>query len=193
MDGRVVEDNRVEYKEGWSPSDTIHTICAFANDYSNVNSEYIVIGIKTKDGIPIVTIRQHEGLNVNRAEITIGNGSKYDKTGVLKDGVNVVKDDVNGVKEIHANIIEMIKIESKEALQMAGELLMSVSQDEKERAIFRSRRMYQSDLESNMATAEKKGVLSVAKNLLKMGLSTEKIMEATGLTRKEIEELTGFK
>ncbi|MCL2147465.1 MAG: hypothetical protein FWH52_06630 [Synergistaceae bacterium] len=76
---------------------------------------------------------------------------------------------------------------------MAGELLMSVSQDEKERAIFRSRRMYQSDLESNMATAEKRGVLSVAKNLLKMGLSTEKIMEATGLTRKEIEELTGFK
>ena len=40
-----------------------------------------------------------------------------------------------------------------------------------------------------MATAERRGVLSVAKNLLKMGLSTEKIMEATGLTRKEIEEL----
>ena len=41
--------------------------------------------------------------------------------------------------------------------QMAGELLMSVSKDEKERAIFRIRRMYQSDLESSMATAEERG------------------------------------
>ena len=73
---------------------------------------------------------------------------------------------------------------------MAGELLMSVSQDEKERAIFRSRRMYQSDLESNMATAERKGVLSVAKNLLKRNRPIEEIMEDTGLTRKEIEKLT---
>ena len=40
---------------------------------------------------------------------------------------------------------------------MAGNLLMSVSQDERERAIFRSRRMYQSDQESNIATAEYRG------------------------------------
>ena len=48
---------------------------------------------------------------------------------------------------------------------MAGNLLMSVSKDEKERAIFRSRRMYQSDLESNLATAEAKGIYKVARNL----------------------------
>ena len=36
LEGRVVERNRVEYKEGWNPADTIHTICAFANDYENV-------------------------------------------------------------------------------------------------------------------------------------------------------------
>ena len=36
---------------------------------------------------------------------------------------------------------------------MAGELLMGISQDERERAIFRSRRMYQSDQESNLRTA----------------------------------------
>ena len=41
---------------------------------------------------------------------------------------------------------------------MAGDLLMSISQDERERAIFRSRRMYQSDLESNWATAEENGI-----------------------------------
>ena len=49
-------------------------------------------------------------------------------------------------------------IESKEALKVASERLMSISQDERERAIFRSRRMYQSDLESNLATAEDNGI-----------------------------------
>ncbi len=52
LSGRVVEQNRVEYKEGWNPNDIIHTICAFANDYSNVNGGYIVIGVKAKNGIP---------------------------------------------------------------------------------------------------------------------------------------------
>ncbi len=31
---------------------------------------------------------------------------------------------------------------------------MSISQDERERAVFRSRRMYQTDLHSDLATAE---------------------------------------
>ena len=30
--GRVVEQNRVEYKEGWNPNDIIQSICAYAND-----------------------------------------------------------------------------------------------------------------------------------------------------------------
>ena len=70
---------------------------------------------------------------------------------------------------------------------------MIVSKDEKERAIFRSRRMYQSDLESNMATAEERGRRAgrteIAKNLLKRNRLIEEIVEDTGLTRKEIEEL----
>jgi hypothetical protein len=48
-------------------------------------------------------------------------------------------------------------IESKEALKMAGNLLMSISQDERERAIFRSRKMYQTDRESDLATVEDRG------------------------------------
>ena len=40
---------------------------------------------------------------------------------------------------------------------MAGDLLMSISQDERERAVFRSRRMYETDYLSNMATAEDRG------------------------------------
>lgn len=50
--GHVVEQNRVEYKEGWNPNDIIHTICAFANDYNNMNGGYLVIGVKASSGIP---------------------------------------------------------------------------------------------------------------------------------------------
>lgn len=52
--GRTVEQNRVEYKEGWNPNDIIHTICAFANDLHNVNGGYLVIGIRAEDGIPVL-------------------------------------------------------------------------------------------------------------------------------------------
>lgn len=54
LKGRTVEQNRVEYKEGWNPNDIIHTICAFANDFPNVNGGYLVIGIQAEDGIPIL-------------------------------------------------------------------------------------------------------------------------------------------
>ena len=40
---------------------------------------------------------------------------------------------------------------------MAGTLLKSISKDERERAVFRSRRMYQTDMESNRITAERRG------------------------------------
>ncbi len=30
--GRVVEQARIEYKEGWNPEVIVHTLCSFAND-----------------------------------------------------------------------------------------------------------------------------------------------------------------
>ena len=86
-------------------------------------------------------------------------------------------------------------IESKEALQMAGNLLMSISQDERERAVFRSRRIYQSDMDSNIATVRDRGILEgrkqrdfeFAQKLLKRNRPIEEIMEDTGLTREEVE------
>lgn len=89
-------------------------------------------------------------------------------------------------------------IESKEVLQMAGNLLMSISQDERERAVFRSRRMYQTDLESNLATAEDRGKrigerigerngrIVSAKNMLAEGLPLDIVLKCTGLTYDEI-------
>ena len=84
-------------------------------------------------------------------------------------------------------------IESKEVLQMAGNLLMSISQNERERAVFRSRRMYQTDLQSNLATAEdrgeRKGRIAVARNALQMRMPIADIAKLTGLTCEEVKNL----
>jgi len=46
----------------------------------------------------------------------------------------------------------------KKEIDMAGTLLKSISKDERERAHFRSRRMFQTDMESNRITAEQSGI-----------------------------------
>ncbi len=46
IDGNVVEDERVEFKETWDPQTSLKTICAFANDLNNWGGGYIVIGIR---------------------------------------------------------------------------------------------------------------------------------------------------
>ena len=65
LEGQVVEQNRVEYKEGWNPGDIIRTICAFANDFDNVNGGYLVIGIGANDGIPVLPPKGVEKENVD--------------------------------------------------------------------------------------------------------------------------------
>jgi len=92
-------------------------------------------------------------------------------------------------------------IESKEALQMAGEQLMSISKDERERAILRSRKMYQTDYQSDMATSWDNGVkegeqrgkhmkaLEIARSALRKKMSIDDIVDITGLSRVEVESL----
>ncbi len=51
---RGVESERVEFKASWDPRTTgpqaLRTICAFANDYHNLNGGYVVIGVREQDG-----------------------------------------------------------------------------------------------------------------------------------------------
>ncbi|MDR3294500.1 MAG: putative DNA binding domain-containing protein [Clostridiales Family XIII bacterium] len=54
LKGRVVEQDRVEYKKGWNPADTIHAVCAYANDFTNMNGGYVVIGIEEDNGRPLL-------------------------------------------------------------------------------------------------------------------------------------------
>lgn len=51
---RSVESARVEFKSRWDPKTTGHqalkTICAFANDYHNLNGGYVVLGVAEEHG-----------------------------------------------------------------------------------------------------------------------------------------------
>ena len=71
-------------------------------------------------------------------------------------------------------------------IKMAKEALIHVSQDERERAINRSRRMWQNDYESNMNTSRaiglEEGKLEIAKNLRAMGMDDKQIAQVSGLT-----------
>lgn len=49
---RRVESERIEYKENWNPEAVLHAICAFANDFHNLGSGYIVIGVREQNGLP---------------------------------------------------------------------------------------------------------------------------------------------
>ena len=84
-------------------------------------------------------------------------------------------------------------IASEEVLAVASNVLMSISQDEKERAIFRSRRKYEMDYASDMATSRDigiaEGIMNVARNLLTMNMPFDQIAKATGLTFEQIEGL----
>ncbi len=92
----------------------------------------------------------------------------------------------------HREIVNKV-IESEEVFQVAGELLMSISQNERERAIFRSRRKFQTDMQSDLATAEdngeRRGRIAIARKLLKRNRPVDEIVEDTGLTYEEVEDL----
>lgn len=53
LNGKTVEWERIEFREGWNPERTIKTICAFANDFNNWGGGYIILGVAEKKGLPI--------------------------------------------------------------------------------------------------------------------------------------------
>ena len=52
---RGVESSRVELKASWNEGPTalqvLQTLCAFANDFQNLNGGYIVIGVGEENGV----------------------------------------------------------------------------------------------------------------------------------------------
>ena len=50
--GESVEWERLEFKKDWNPESILHTLCAFANDFHNLDGGYIFIGIAESEGRP---------------------------------------------------------------------------------------------------------------------------------------------
>jgi hypothetical protein len=80
-------------------------------------------------------------------------------------------------------------ITTRSEIGMATNILTSISKDERERAIFRSRQMYQRDMDHERAVARKEGLTNVARNALRKNLSISDIADITGLSPAEIEAL----
>jgi len=84
-------------------------------------------------------------------------------------------------------------IQTKKEIKMASELLMEISQDERQRAIMRSRRMYETDQISNILTAERRGgrqkAFEIANAMKVAGMDVDTISKYTGLTVDEILQL----
>ncbi len=55
--GRVVEWERLEFKEGWNPEAVVRSVCAFANDFHNWGGGYLIIGVAEHAGKPILPPR----------------------------------------------------------------------------------------------------------------------------------------
>lgn len=54
LNGLAVEWERVEFKEGWNAEEVVRALCAFANDFHNWGGGYLVLGVKTEDGRPVL-------------------------------------------------------------------------------------------------------------------------------------------
>lgn len=50
LHGKTIEWDRIELKKGWNPEDIIHSLCAYANDISNWDGGYIIIGVEEENG-----------------------------------------------------------------------------------------------------------------------------------------------
>lgn len=65
LNGQAIENNRIEFKEGWNPKTIYRSICAFANDFENIGGGYIVIGVQERNGC---AVRPVKGLDVNQLD-----------------------------------------------------------------------------------------------------------------------------
>ena len=80
---RGVESERVEFKASWDPKTTgpqaLRTICAFANDYHNLNGGYVVIGVGERDGRAVLPPAGLSAITLEAAQQWIrGNCNRLD-------------------------------------------------------------------------------------------------------------------
>lgn len=65
LNGQSIENNRIEFKEGWNPKSIYRSICAFANDFENIGGGYIVIGVRENNGC---AVRPVKGIDIRQID-----------------------------------------------------------------------------------------------------------------------------
>ena len=79
---RSVESVRREFKKAWSEQtleQTLRSICAFANDFFNLNGGYIIIGIEEQEGRPVLPPLGLESFNLDEIQKQLrGNCKRLD-------------------------------------------------------------------------------------------------------------------
>jgi len=80
-------------------------------------------------------------------------------------------------------------IEHEEGIAMAGQVLLTISKDEKERARLTSEYKFAVDLQSKLVNARRAEKRDIARNALQMNMTIDDIVRLTGLTSEEIEGL----
>ena len=83
LHGRGVESERVEFKASWDEHTTgpqvLRTMCAFANDYHNLNGGYVVIGVAERAGRAVLPPTGLSANDVEEAQKWIrGNSNRLD-------------------------------------------------------------------------------------------------------------------
>lgn len=68
LSGAIVEGSRMEFKQGWNPTPIMRTVCAFANDFENEGSGYIIVGVEEKDGKPIRPVKGFDPATLEKVE-----------------------------------------------------------------------------------------------------------------------------
>jgi len=89
----------------------------------------------------------------------------------------------------HRDLVNNVINQNKE-IGMAATLLMEISQDEQEQARFRSRRIFETDLESDKLSERMNGMLEErtknARTMLADGVDVNAVAKWTGLTVDEV-------
>ncbi len=68
LSGKIVEGTRMEFKQGWNPTPIMRSICAFANDFENEGSGYIIVGVEEIDGKPVRPVKGFEPNSLEQIE-----------------------------------------------------------------------------------------------------------------------------
>jgi len=110
LDGKSVESNRLEFKEGWNPDAIYRSVCAFANDFEDMGGGYIVVGVQEKNGHAVRPV-----LGIDPKELTERQRNIYNiiRGGTINVPLNVpVNDTINDTTNVH-NIALFFNVSEK--------------------------------------------------------------------------------